>query len=216
MRMCAKRRRMTLAMPRERGSMRLNMGPPSTTASTIFSLSTLRAPRSSQLAMALLSTFSSMRAPRLGLKRNSKSPSPAASPRMRSAKGRTFVAAMRAKRCRAAMRAILLLPPGTVPAKRSRGRELAELVPDHLFRHVDAHVFTTVVHKERVADELGRDRRAARPRFDRLLFAHQRQPLDLFEQLRVDKRTFFQRSSHPNTCFFRLSIGRNAVISAGE
>ena len=76
-------------------------------------------------------------------------------------------------------------------AERSGQRELAQLVSDHLLRHVNTRVPATVVNQECMTDELGRDRRAAGPRLDRLFFVGQRQPLHLFQELQVDKRALF-------------------------
>ena len=44
------------------------------------------------------------------------------------------------------------------PAEEPRRGELAELVPDHVLVHVHRDELVAVVHGERVADELGRDR----------------------------------------------------------
>ena len=64
--MCDIRFLITNAMPRARGRIRLNIGPPSTRTSTTTRSRRLRARRSSALPKALLSTFSSIRAPRCG------------------------------------------------------------------------------------------------------------------------------------------------------
>jgi len=61
-----------------------------------------------------------------------------------------------------------------VAAEYARGRELAELVADHLFRDEDGHVLAAVVDGDRVADHVGHDRRTTRPGLGDLLFA----PLD--------------------------------------
>ena len=51
----------------------------------------------------------------------------------------------------------------------ARGRELAELVPDHRLADEDGDVLAAVVDRDRVADHLGEDRRGARPGLDHLL-----------------------------------------------
>src|SRR5687767_2618575 len=56
-----------------------------------------------------------------------------------------------------------------VPTERARGRELAELVPDHRLGHEDRDVLATVVHGQRVAEHVGDDRRATRPGADHVL-----------------------------------------------
>src|SRR5678815_700496 len=55
----------------------------------------------------------------------------------------------------------------TVAFERPRGRELAELVPDHVFLHEHLDELVSVVHFERVPDELGDDRARTAPRPDR-------------------------------------------------
>jgi hypothetical protein len=42
-----------------------------------------------------------------------------------------------------------------VTAVRTGGRELSELVPDHVLLHVDGNELLPVVHGDRVAQELG-------------------------------------------------------------
>src|SRR5438046_977820 len=49
-----------------------------------------------------------------------------------------------------------------------RRRKLAELVADHVFRHVQANELPPVVNQERHADEFGNDGAVPRPRLDRL------------------------------------------------
>src|SRR2546430_2887388 len=79
-----------------------------------------------------------------------------------------------------------------VPLEGARRGELAELVADHVLRHVDGDVALAVVHGKRQADEVGRDGRAARPGLDRGRAA--RAPanlLDLLLQVPVNERAFF-------------------------
>src|SRR5438105_13788976 len=78
----------------------------------------------------------------------------------------------------------------------ARGRELAELVPDHLLGDEDRHVLAAVVHRDRVADHLREDRRATRPRADHVLLAplvHRRHPR---EQALLDERSLLARTAH--------------------
>ena len=65
---------------------------------------------------------------------------------------------------------------GRVTLERAGQRKFAELVADHLVGHVHRHVLLAVVHGDRQADELGQDRRAARPGLDRLLVLGGRRP----------------------------------------
>ena len=75
--------------------------------------------------------------------------------------------------------------------ERARQRKLAELVPDHVFRHEHRLKNLAVMHVERMSNELRRDRRATRPCLDRLLRARRVQLGDLVQQMAVNKRTFF-------------------------
>src|SRR5690606_6939389 len=79
-----------------------------------------------------------------------------------------------------------------VTAERARVRELAELVPDHVLRHEHLVEHPTVVHLERVPDELGNDRARTRPRLDGLLVAALLELLHLPVELLVDIRTLLQ------------------------
>ena len=85
-------------MPRARGMSRLNIGPPSPRASLTTRSPALRTPLSSALAMALLSTCSTIRAPRWGMYLRMSRASSAYLPRIRSRSGRTFRTEIRAKR----------------------------------------------------------------------------------------------------------------------
>src|SRR3954453_2688083 len=53
-----------------------------------------------------------------------------------------------------------------VAAEGAGHGELAQLVPHHVLADVDRDEFRPVVHRDRVADPLRRDRRAARPGLD--------------------------------------------------
>src|SRR5205814_9694363 len=75
-----------------------------------------------------------------------------------------------------------------VALEGTRHRELAELVPDHVLRHVDRDVLLAVVHGDREPDEIGRDRRAARPGLDRLLVVDRARGFHLLLQMAVDER----------------------------
>src|SRR5215471_18885940 len=79
-------------------------------------------------------------------------------------------------------------------AERSCQRKFAQLMPDHVFRHKHLDVHLAVVNHERVANEFRNDRAPPRPRRDRVFDARLIHPLDLAIQLRIDVRTFFQRT----------------------
>ena len=82
------------------------------------------------------------------------------------------------------MRAMLL--------ENSRWRKLTELMPDHVFSNKDRIKDLTVVNEESVSDKLRRDRRAARPSFDRLFDAARIHFVDLVKYMLVNERTFFK------------------------
>src|SRR4051794_16029758 len=63
---------------------------------------------------------------------------------------------------------LLALLPAAVPLEDPGRRELTQLVPDHVFRHVQPHELPPVVDQEGRAHELRHDRAVARPRPDRL------------------------------------------------
>lgn len=68
--------------------------------------------------------------------------------------------------------------------------KFAEFVADHVFRDVDGSEHLAIVNAERVADEIGGDRRAAGPGLNGLLGAGFDRLLDFFEEVIVDKETF--------------------------
>src|SRR5215471_12472011 len=78
----------------------------------------------------------------------------------------------------------------------ARQRELAELVSDHVFGHVDRDVLLAVVHSDRQAHEVRRDRRAARPGLDRPLIGGRPCSVDLRLQVMIDERSLLNRTWH--------------------
>ena len=84
----------------------------------------------------------------------------------------------------------------TVRLEDARGGKLAEFVTNHIFGDVDGGENLAVVNAERVADEVGRDRRAAGPSLDGLLGAGLDRLLDFLEEVIVDKETFFDGTCH--------------------
>src|SRR3954454_6418114 len=83
-----------------------------------------------------------------------------------------------------------------VPTEGARGRELAELVPDHGLGHEDRDVLAAVVHGQRVAEHVGDDRRATRPGADHVLGALFVLSVHLLEQVVVDERALLQAAWH--------------------
>src|SRR5512133_2683179 len=92
-------------------------------------------------------------------------------------------------------------PPRTavvlhVPTEGARGRELAELVPDHRLGHEDRDVLATVVHGQGVAEHVGDDRGTTRPGADHVLGALFVLGVHLLEQVVVDERALLQAAWH--------------------
>src|SRR5690606_3951052 len=85
----------------------------------------------------------------------------------------------------------LFLAAGVAAERTGRG-ELAELVADHRLRDVDRDVLAAVVHRDRVPDHLGDDRRAATPGPDHSLLVLLVESLDLLGQMLVDGRALLQ------------------------
>src|SRR5690606_5681838 len=102
---------------------------------------------------------------------------------------------------RASMTRLLRSGPlvGQLPAmapEEAGGRELAQLVANHVLGDVDRDELVAVVHRHSVADKLRRDGRGTRPRLDDALVAALVHLPDLAEQLCVDVRTLLDRSRH--------------------
>jgi hypothetical protein len=74
----------------------------------------------------------------------------------------------------------------------ARQRELAQFVADHVLGHEDGDVFAPIMHRQRVADHLREDRRAARPCLDDALLVARIHVVDLLQQLGVRVRTLFE------------------------
>ncbi len=87
-----------------------------------------------------------------------------------------------------------------------RRRELAELVPYHIFSHENLMEHLPVVHQERETDELGNDRTSSRPGLYRLTGTGSRQLVDLDEQLLIDVWSFFERSCHSDLLNLQTAI----------
>src|SRR5262245_25243301 len=83
-----------------------------------------------------------------------------------------------------------------VAVKYTRGRELTQLVADHVLGHEHRNELLAVVHGERQPDHLGQHGRAARPGLDDLLGLLLRRLEHLVEQVLVDEWTFLDRASH--------------------
>src|SRR6201995_1932047 len=75
-----------------------------------------------------------------------------------------------------------------------RRRELAELVPDHVFLNEHAKVLVPVVNLKRMAHELRDDRAGARPGLERLLCTILVQLGNLLVEFLIYIRAFFRAS----------------------
>src|SRR5438552_3902434 len=162
----------------------------------------------SALAIADSSTFFRMRAPFFGLNASRSNALSTGIPRIWSATSRPFWADSRTPRNVAVVCiAVSLLPRrrrcrgrhfpiGRVALERACQRELAQLVADHVFRHVDRNVLLAVVDGDRQPDEIRRDRRAPRPGLDRTLVVDRARGFHLSQQVVVDERTLLDRTCH--------------------
>src|SRR5213594_2826818 len=163
----------------------------------------------SALATAERRTFSTIRAAARGVYWSVASASPTDFPRIWSSTSRAFRADTRTKRARASVRTALRLPRGrgrsllsrAVRLERAGHRELTQPVTDHVLRDVDRDELLAVVDGECVADELRRDRRAARPRLQHLLLPAPVQLLHPREQRLVDVRPLLERTPHRRLLF---------------
>src|SRR2546425_286205 len=163
----------------------------------------------SALATAERRTFSTIRAAARGVYWSVARASPPDFPRIGSSPSRVFRADTRTKRARASVRTALRLPRGrgrgllsrAVRLERAGHRELTQPVTDHVLRDVDRDELLAVVDGERVADELRRDRRAARPRLQHLLLPAPVQLLHPREQRLVDVRPLLERTPHRRLLF---------------
>src|SRR5206468_7385928 len=148
--------------------------------------------------------FSTRRAAARGVYSSVARASPTDLPRIWSRTSRAFRAETRTNRARATVFMGSGLPRRrgggllglAVRLEGARERELAEPVADHVLGHVDGNELLAVVHGQRVAHELRRDRRPPRPRLEDLLLAGAVELLDPPVQLLVDEGPLLGRTSH--------------------
>src|SRR5215472_15584475 len=185
-------------MPRLTGRTRFSVGPSSTTI--CFSQSWSRASwwLCSAFAAADLMAFATSTAACFGENSSCASASTTRMPRTRSATRRALRGARRMYRARASTSfalprpAAALRPSAGVAAEVTGGRELAELVPDHVLADEHGNVLAAVVDRDRVPDHLGEDRRRPGPGADHPLVARGVQPCDLVREALVDVRPFLE------------------------
>src|SRR6266480_322644 len=101
-----------------------------------------------------------------------------------------------------------------VAAEQPGVRELPELVPHHVLRHVDRDELVAVVHGERVPDEVGRDGAAPRPGLEDLLLVLVVQGRELLEQRRLHVRALLYRACHYWVAFPRLRPRTMSFVDA--
>ena len=94
--------------------------------------------------------------------------------------------------------------------------KFAEFVADHVFSDVDGSEHLAIVNAERVADEVGGDRRAAGPGLNGLLGAGFNSLLDFFEEVVVDKETFFDGTCHGAKRGGLLLVARLAAVMVND
>src|SRR3982750_2478277 len=154
----------------------------------------------SAFAMADSSAFLMMPAAFFCVNSSTLSAWPPFLPRIRSATRRPLSVDSRTPRTIALVSIVcslaLGLLVGRVTLEGPRQREFAELVADHLVGHVHGNVLLAVVHGDRQTDEIGQDRRAARPGLDRLFVLGGARLLDLRREVMVDERALLERTSH--------------------
>src|SRR6185369_8995632 len=181
----------------------------------------------SALAIADSSTFLMILAPFFGLKASTLSARSTGRPRIWSATSRPFWADRRTPRRIAvvSMSCSLLLRRrrrrrrdllvGRVTLERAGQRELAELVAHHVLRHVHRNVLLAVVHGDREAHKIRRDRRAPRPGLDRTLVRRRSRRLHLRLQVMIDERSLLDRTCHgPLSLFRSLPAANDHAVSA--
>src|SRR2546421_9032303 len=97
----------------------------------------------------------------------------------------------RASASRRDLRSLLCLR-SRVPLECTRGRELAELVSDHVLSNVDQNVAFALMHSERQANHVRRNRRTPRPGANHLRpLSASANALDRLANALVDPGSFF-------------------------
>src|SRR6185369_8162675 len=210
------RLRMGVARPCARGSQRFMMTPRPTDASLTYrSATSTLASMSTALATAERNSFSAKRAPRLGTNVRRRCAVSTSLPEIISSTWATFFGVMRTNLALATASIVLslrlrgraarrgrstrrrgLLDVRAVAAEHPRRHELAQLVAHHVLRDVDGQELVAVVDRQRVADELGQDGAAPRPRLDHALLALAVHALDLLHEAVHHVRALFDRTRH--------------------
>src|SRR5439155_17869875 len=90
---------------------------------------------------------------------------------------------------------------GAVAAEQPGRGEFAELVAHHVLGDVDGDELVPVVHRERMAHEIGRDGAAPRPGLEHLLLVPLVEGADLHHQRLLDVRTLLYATTHGSAPF---------------
>src|SRR5581483_5972132 len=85
-------------------------------------------------------------------------------------------------------------------AEGAGGSKLTQTMADHIFRDVDRNMAASIVDGNRVSNHLREDHAGAAPGANHFLFAFLVHRLDALQQLRLNKRTFFQGTRHIYLC----------------
>ena len=83
-----------------------------------------------------------------------------------------------------------------VATEGAGGSKLTQLVADHVLLDIHGHVLPAVMDSDGVADEGGEDGGAAAPGLQDLLLTGLVHLFDSLDQLRGNKRAFFDASAH--------------------
>ena len=83
-----------------------------------------------------------------------------------------------------------------VATEGTGGSKLTQLVTDHVLLDIDRHMTAAVVDSDGMADEGGEDGGAAAPGLQDLLLTGLVHLFDSLDQLRGNKRAFFNASAH--------------------
>src|SRR3982750_221948 len=94
----------------------------------------------------------------------------------------------------------------------ARRSELTELHADHVLIDRHRHELAAVVDIERQADELRQDRRTARPGLDRRAAALLLSTFRLFQQRKLDERTFPDGTGHGLTLLLRVTATDDELV----
>src|ERR1700677_1708026 len=171
--------------PCARGRNRFSVGPSSTYAVETHSMPRSRPPICSALAIALASTLPTVSLAAWGANCSTACAWSAGSPRIRSTTRRAFFGVSPA--------APVILD---MAAERPRGRELAELVPNHRLGDEDRDVLAAVVHRNGVTEHRRDDHRPPRPGLDYSLGALVVLHVHLLHQVVVDEGPLLQATRH--------------------